>query len=153
MASGRTSSFHNYADYALSDAFAEGLDQLSRFADERATAIMCSEAVWWRCHRRIIADYLLMRGRPVLHLMGKDRVEPASMTPPRGGGTAIWSIPPPLRPRPDQPRSPTPAFGRHGGGGGGGAVCSACACARCICIIGIAPEAAVLNAGTSPLAA
>ena len=73
-------SFHNYADYALSDAFAEGLDQLSRFADERATAIMCSEAVWWRCHRRIIADYLLMRGRPVLHLMGKDRVEPASMT-------------------------------------------------------------------------
>jgi uncharacterized protein (DUF488 family) len=42
---------------------------------------MCSEAVWWRCHRRIIADYLLMRGRAVLHLMGKDRVEPARMTP------------------------------------------------------------------------
>lgn len=73
-------SFHNYADYALSDAFAEGLDRLSRFADERPTAIMCSEAVWWRCHRRIIADYLLMRGRAVLHLMGKDRVDPARMT-------------------------------------------------------------------------
>jgi uncharacterized protein (DUF488 family) len=42
---------------------------------------MCSEAVWWRCHRRIIADYLLMRGRAVLHLMGKDRVEPARMIP------------------------------------------------------------------------
>ena len=74
-------SFHNYADYALSDAFAEGLDHLKREAESRPTAIMCSEAVWWRCHRRIIADYLLMRGRAVLHLMGKDRVEPARMTP------------------------------------------------------------------------
>jgi len=73
-------SFHNYADYALSDAFAEGLEQLIARADEQPTAIMCSEAVWWRCHRRIIADYLLMRGRAVLHLMGKDRVEPARMT-------------------------------------------------------------------------
>ncbi len=74
-------SFHNYADYALSDAFGDGLEQLIARADEQPTAIMCSEAVWWRCHRRIIADYLLMRGRAVLHLMGKDRVEPARMTP------------------------------------------------------------------------
>jgi len=74
-------SFHNYADYALSDAFSGGLEQLIARADQRPTAIMCSEAVWWRCHRRIIADYLLMRGRPLLHLMGKDRVEPAGMTP------------------------------------------------------------------------
>ena len=42
---------------------------------------MCAEAVWWRCHRRIIADYLLLRGRVVLHLMEKGRVEPASITP------------------------------------------------------------------------
>jgi uncharacterized protein (DUF488 family) len=42
---------------------------------------MCAEAVWWRCHRRIIADYLLTRGRTVLHLMGGDRVEPAKPTP------------------------------------------------------------------------
>jgi uncharacterized protein (DUF488 family) len=41
---------------------------------------MCAEAVWWRCHRRIIADYLLLRGRTVLHLMGGGRVEPARMT-------------------------------------------------------------------------
>lgn len=74
-------SFHNYADYALSDDFAKGLDELRREADARPTAIMCSEAVWWRCHRRIIADYLLMRGRAVLHLMARDRVEPARMTP------------------------------------------------------------------------
>jgi uncharacterized protein (DUF488 family) len=73
-------SFHNYADYALTDAFAEGLDRLMRLAGERPTAIMCSEAVWWRCHRRIIADYLLRHGRAVMHLMGKDRVDPARMT-------------------------------------------------------------------------
>ena len=42
---------------------------------------MCAEAVWWRCHRRIIADYLLVRGRTVLHLMGKGRVDPARVTP------------------------------------------------------------------------
>jgi uncharacterized protein (DUF488 family) len=57
------------------------LEELQRLADERSTAIMCSEAVWWRCHRRIIADYLLLRGRKVFHLMGADRVEEASMTP------------------------------------------------------------------------
>ena len=74
-------SFHNYADYALSDAFESGLEKLIALADESATAIMCSEAVWWRCHRRIIADYLLMRGRKVTHLMGPGRLEPASLTP------------------------------------------------------------------------
>jgi uncharacterized protein (DUF488 family) len=49
-------------------------------ADRRA-AIMCAEAVWWRCHRRIIADYLLLKGRAVFHLMGEGRCEPAVMTP------------------------------------------------------------------------
>jgi uncharacterized protein (DUF488 family) len=73
-------SFHNYADYALSDEFAQGLDQLLELSAERRTAIMCSEAVWWRCHRRIIADYLMLRGRQVLHLMGGQRIQPATMT-------------------------------------------------------------------------
>ena len=74
-------SFHNYADYALSDAFARGLDRLLRLASERPTAIMCAEAVWWRCHRRIIADYALARGISVFHLMGNGRAEPAKLTP------------------------------------------------------------------------
>jgi uncharacterized protein (DUF488 family) len=74
-------SFHNYADYALSDDFAAGLEELIGIASQRRTAIMCAEAVWWRCHRRIIADYLLTRGLPVLHLMGGGRVEPARVTP------------------------------------------------------------------------
>ena len=73
-------SFHNYADYAMSDAFRRGFDRLEELCTDTPCAIMCSEAVWWRCHRRIIADYLLADGRAVLHLMGKDRIEPASMT-------------------------------------------------------------------------
>ena len=72
-------SFHNYADHALSDAFAEGFAELLAF--EGRTAVMCSEAVWWRCHRRIIADYALNAGREVFHLMGADKVERARITP------------------------------------------------------------------------
>jgi len=84
----RNASFHNYADYAMSDSFAAGLDRLTAAADIQPTAVMCAEAVWWRCHRRIIADYLIARGRTVLHLMGNGRVETASLTPaaePRDG--------------------------------------------------------------------
>ena len=77
----RNQSFHNYADYALSEAFGTALGQLLDLSDERPCAIMCAEAVWWRCHRRIIADYLLMRGRAVFHLMGSNRREPAKITP------------------------------------------------------------------------
>ena len=74
-------SFHNYADYALSSEFERGLKELEAVASDRSTAIMCAEAVWWRCHRRIIADYLLTDGREVLHLMGQGRIEPAKVTP------------------------------------------------------------------------
>jgi uncharacterized protein (DUF488 family) len=74
-------SFHNYADYALSAKFAAALGELLEISATRRCAIMCAEAVWWRCHRRIIADYLIVRGRTVLHLMGDDRVEAARLTP------------------------------------------------------------------------
>lgn len=73
-------SFHNYADYALSDAFRAGLDRLIEQGRKRRTAIMCSEAVWWRCHRRIVADHLIARGESVFHIMGKGRIEPARLT-------------------------------------------------------------------------
>ncbi len=43
-------------------------------------AIMCAEAVWWRCHRRIIADYLIAAGEPVFHILGASHIEPAHMT-------------------------------------------------------------------------
>jgi len=74
-------SFHNYADYALSPAFRAGLEHLLARGREQRCAIMCSEAVWWRCHRRIVADYLLARGLPVFHIMGPGRIDPASLTP------------------------------------------------------------------------
>ena len=73
-------SFHNYADYALSDEFAHGLERLIALASKQSAAIMCAEAVWWRCHRRIVADYLMLAGWNVIHLMGGDRTEPARIT-------------------------------------------------------------------------
>ena len=86
-------SFRNYADYAMTDAFREGLERLVRLGRERRVAMMCSEAVWWRCHRRIVADYLLARGEEVFHLMGETRVEPAKLTAgaqPRSDGTIAY---------------------------------------------------------------
>lgn len=74
-------SFHNFADYALSVEFRAGLDRLVEAGRDRPTAIMCSEAVWWRCHRRIIADHLLARGETVQHILAQGRVEPARLTP------------------------------------------------------------------------
>jgi uncharacterized protein (DUF488 family) len=77
----RHKSFHAYSDYSMGDEFAEGLARLLVLAREAPSAIMCSEAVWWRCHRRIIADYLLLEGREVLHVMAAGRIETAAMTP------------------------------------------------------------------------
>ncbi|HEY8290492.1 MAG TPA: DUF488 domain-containing protein [Acetobacteraceae bacterium] len=74
-------SFRNYADYALTAEFREGLAALSSLAERHTCAIMCAEAVWWRCHRRIIADYLIAAGEPVLHILGPGHIEPATMTP------------------------------------------------------------------------
>jgi uncharacterized protein (DUF488 family) len=74
-------SFHNYADYALSEPFHAGLRRLVEEGHERRCAIMCSEAVWWRCHRRLIADNLIARGEVVFHIMGKGRLETARLTP------------------------------------------------------------------------
>lgn len=73
-------SFHNYADYALSESFQKGLEQLIALGRKKQCAVMCSEAVWWRCHRRIVTDYLLARGETVFHLMGDDRIEAAHLT-------------------------------------------------------------------------
>ncbi len=74
-------SFHNYADYALSDEFRLGLLRLTELSCERRCAIMCAEAVWWRCHRRFVADYLLHQGRAVFHLMGTARIDVATLQP------------------------------------------------------------------------
>jgi uncharacterized protein (DUF488 family) len=73
-------SFRNYADYALSEPFNEGLERLIEEGRRRRCAIMCSEAVWWRCHRRLIADNLIARGETVFHIMGNNRLEAARLT-------------------------------------------------------------------------
>ena len=73
-------SFHNYADHALSGDFRAGLDSLVALGRERPVAMMCSEAVWWRCHRRSVADHLIARGETVLHLMDGGRAEPARLS-------------------------------------------------------------------------
>jgi uncharacterized protein (DUF488 family) len=74
-------SFRNYADHALTPEFRAGFDRLRVLGAERRVAIMCAEAVWWRCHRRIIADYLLQAGEAVFHILGPGKVEEARMTP------------------------------------------------------------------------
>lgn len=73
-------SFHNYADHALSEDFRAGLEELVAIGREAPVAMMCSEAVWWRCHRRIVADHLIARGETVFHLMDGGRAEPARLS-------------------------------------------------------------------------
>lgn len=73
-------SFRNYADYAQTPPFQQALQELLALGSQDTCALLCAEAVWWRCHRRIIADYLLYHGAEVIHLMGEGRTSPAQMT-------------------------------------------------------------------------
>lgn len=77
----RVLAFRSYADYAETAPFRSGFDELLALAGEHRCAIMCAEAVWWRCHRRIITDYLLAAGVTVEHIMGIGKVTIASLTP------------------------------------------------------------------------
>ena len=70
----RNESFQGYADYMETDAFRTGIERLAKLARKKRTAIMCSEAVWWRCHRSLIADYLKVRGAEVRHIMGVGQI-------------------------------------------------------------------------------
>jgi uncharacterized protein (DUF488 family) len=72
--------FHNYADYAMSEDFHSGLIRLRELGHATQCAIMCAEAVWWRCHRRIIADYLIASGEMVFHILGRNHIDQAHMT-------------------------------------------------------------------------
>ncbi len=76
----RVIAFRHYADYAETDEFRAGLRALCELARDGRCAIMCSEAVWWRCHRRIITDYLLAGGTHVDHIMGMGQVVAATLT-------------------------------------------------------------------------
>lgn len=77
----RVQSFHNYADYALGEAFHQGLEKLIELGRQDTVAIMCAEVLWWRCHRRIITDYLLENNQTVFHILSLTNSTRAKMTP------------------------------------------------------------------------
>jgi uncharacterized protein (DUF488 family) len=73
--------FRNYADYMQTGDFDRGIERLARDAGTERCAIMCSEALWWRCHRRLITDALLVRGFDVQHILDESEPKPARLTP------------------------------------------------------------------------
>jgi uncharacterized protein (DUF488 family) len=77
----RNASFRGYADYMETEQFQKAIERLLDVAAKAGpTAIMCAEAVWWRCHRSLIADYLKARGVEVQHILGANKVEPHPYT-------------------------------------------------------------------------
>jgi len=72
--------FRHYADYADTAEFEQGLHKLIDLASAGATAFMCAEALYWQCHRRLIADHLLVRGHDVLHIGGRAAPENHRLT-------------------------------------------------------------------------
>jgi uncharacterized protein (DUF488 family) len=77
----RNASFRGYADYIETEQFEKGIERLLDVAAEAGpTAMMCAEAVWWHCHRSLIADYLKARGVEVLHVLAANKVEPHPYT-------------------------------------------------------------------------
>jgi uncharacterized protein (DUF488 family) len=86
----RNASFRGYADYMQTPEFEMALEGLVALARERPTAVMCAEAVPWRCHRSLIADALTIRGVTVRHIMNRTSAQPHRMTPfARVDGTRI----------------------------------------------------------------
>jgi uncharacterized protein (DUF488 family) len=77
----RNASFRGYADYMQTPEFNENLDDLMQLAGQAPTAIMCAEAVPWRCHRSLIADALVARGVPVIEILSVTKAQPHAMTP------------------------------------------------------------------------
>jgi uncharacterized protein (DUF488 family) len=78
----RNAAFRGYADYMASAAFAQGMTQLLDLASGSRTALMCAEAVWWRCHRSLIADALSVCGIEVVHILDVKHSTPHPMTQP-----------------------------------------------------------------------
>ncbi|HET6805126.1 MAG TPA: DUF488 domain-containing protein [Frateuria sp.] len=71
----QNASFRRYADYAMGGDFQAGLAELLELSAHRRCALMCAEVLWWRCHRRIIIDYVLAAGRAACHIDGNGRAD------------------------------------------------------------------------------
>ncbi len=78
----RNKSFRNYADYMETTDFKQGAEKLAEAGREKRTAFMCSEAVWWRCHRSMVSDYLKAGGWEVMHIMDEDKADEHPWTSP-----------------------------------------------------------------------
>lgn len=76
----RNESFRNYADYMLTEEFRAGVQQLLEVTSGKPTAFMCSESVFWRCHRRLVSDFLLVQGIAVQHIMPTGELRPHTLT-------------------------------------------------------------------------
>ena len=77
----RNASFRGYADYMETEQFHSGVERLLALAREAGpAAIMCAEAVWWRCHRSLISDYLKAHGMEVVHILDANKTEPHPFT-------------------------------------------------------------------------
>jgi uncharacterized protein (DUF488 family) len=77
----RNTSFRGYADYMQTDEFAQNVEMVIGLAETRRCALMCAEAVPWRCHRSLVADALLVRGIPVEEIIGTQKPKPHKLTP------------------------------------------------------------------------
>jgi len=98
--------FRNYADHALSEEFRMGLEEVRRLAEEGRAVLMCAEKHYWRCHRRIISDHLVVLGVPVAHIVESGRTVRHRLT-----GFAVVRDGVPVYP----PRSASPEKVRPGG--------------------------------------
>ncbi|CAM5290686.1 DUF488 domain-containing protein [Streptomyces pilosus] len=87
--------FRDYADYMATEEFGTGLAELRDLARHERPAIMCSEAVPWRCHRRLITDALIVRGVEVAHIMSSTSVKPATLSPHARVDDGSLTYPPP----------------------------------------------------------
>jgi uncharacterized protein (DUF488 family) len=76
----RNESFRGYADYMLTDTFERALLDLLQFSEAGPTAVMCAEAVWWRCHRKLLSDILLVRGVQVRHILSTATPKPHELS-------------------------------------------------------------------------
>jgi uncharacterized protein (DUF488 family) len=78
----RHAAFRAYADHMATEEFADGLFELTMLARGRRTVVMCAEVLWWRCHRRLIADVLVALGFDVVHILAADKQESHRLAPP-----------------------------------------------------------------------
>ena len=91
----RTAGFRGYADHMETPEFARARDDLIETSRRLATAVMCAESVWWRCHRRMLADALVIAGCEVIHILDGPRLDSHRLAPAARveGGLPVYDVP------------------------------------------------------------